>query len=754
MRIGVYLGYQRKEFGGGYTYLENLVEELINDNGRHDFFFFHYGERFAIGSEDRKFISLDMPVRYQGEVPALSYELLKHKIDICWFMAPPFEHVHVPIICTVWDLEHRKQPFFPEVSQTGWTWDKREANYREFLPRAAYVVAGTERGKEEIRDFYRVLNERISVIPFPTPNWVLEYKKKGDALLNDVPKPYLFYPAQFWPHKNHIALLHALKILVEKYSHDFHLVFTGSDMGNLSYVKESAERLGVGKRVIFKGFVDRHMLASLYKNAFALVYPSFFGPDNFPPLEAFAFGCPVLAASILGSHEHLGDAAMLFDPGNEDEIAEKIHMLCQDESARKMLIEKGDAFSKTRETKDCVREMIALLDDFEPYRRSWSSQKLYWHSIPESGDSARNVQYTIDELYSHCMSQRERIDSSASLPFALKTILFTISDKTGVYKIVKRVEGISSRYAHPMVRNFKSFLGGLLPNLLMPRLGVLCHHKPRPLSIPKHYTVAGAMDFYPGISIVTPSFNQADFIERTVKSVLDQNYPKLEYIIQDGGSVDGTGEILERYKGSLFHYESAIDKGQANALNVGFRHATGEIMAYLNSDDMLLPGALHYVADFFQKHPEVDVVYGHRVLIDPLDRVIGRWVLPPHDDEILSWQDYVPQETLFWRRKIWDKVGGHIDESFLFAIDWDLILRFRNAGARFARLPRFLGAFRVHRLQKTSANASAGRQEIERIRQRCHGRVISNQEVSRNIRKYLVKHFVYNLLYECKLLRY
>ena len=294
-----------------------------------------------------------------------------------------------------------------------------------------------------------------------------------------------------------------------------------------------------------------------------------------------------------------------------------------------------------------------------------------------------------------------------------------------------------------------------LAALFSPRLGVLYQHKPAILSIPRHYTFRETLDFYPVISIVTPSFNQAEFVERTVKSVLNQKYPKLEYIIQDGGSADGTRDLLEQYKTSFSRFESSKDNGQANALNIAFKYATGEIMAYLNSDDLLLPGAIHYVADFFSKHPDVDVVYGHRVLIDENDREIGRWVLPPHDDEILSWADYVPQETLFWRRSIWDKVGGYIDESFKFAMDWDLILRFREAGANFARLPRFLGAFRIHNLQKTSVNIlEIGQQEMGRLRRRCHGRLISQEEVDINVRTYVVKHLFCDILYRFRLLRY
>src|SRR6202162_2378644 len=99
-------------------------------------------------------------------------------------------------------------------------------------------------------------------------------------------------------------------------------------------------------------------------------------------------------------------------------------------------------------------------------------------------------------------------------------------------------------------------------------------------------------------------------------------------------------------------------------------------MAWLNSDDIMLPGALAYVATYFNQHPGIDVVYGHRILIHENDQQNGRWVMPGHNYDLLSWADYIPQETLFWRRRIWDKVGGRVDESFRFAMDWDLLVRF------------------------------------------------------------------------------
>lgn len=277
---------------------------------------------------------------------------------------------------------------------------------------------------------------------------------------------------------------------------------------------------------------------------------------------------------------------------------------------------------------------------------------------------------------------------------------------------------------------------------LKPRLGVLSQYPPHELHVPANCNKKPALAIAPKISIVTPSFNQSEFLERTLKSVLDQSYPDLEFYVQDGGSTDSTVEVLKRYNERLTGWASCPDSGQAQAINVGFARTSGEIMAWLNSDDILLPGALAYVADYFSRHPDVDVVYGHRFLIDENDQEIGRWMMPPHDDQILSWADFIPQETMFWRRGIWEKAGGQIDESLHFAIDWDLLLRFREAGARFVRLRRFLGGFRIHSQQKTSAEKPIGFQEMSQIRERTLGRIPSKDEIVKAVSPYLLKHVI------------
>ncbi|MBX3064484.1 MAG: glycosyltransferase [Anaerolineae bacterium] len=268
---------------------------------------------------------------------------------------------------------------------------------------------------------------------------------------------------------------------------------------------------------------------------------------------------------------------------------------------------------------------------------------------------------------------------------------------------------------------------------------MLNQYVPRPIRVPPPTSLSATN--LPSIAIVTPSYNQAAYIAKTMESVLSHNYPKLQYVVQDGGSTDATPDLLDRYAPRLSHAESAKDAGQADAINRGFARTTGEIMAYLNSDDLLLPGTLQYVGAFFAAHPEVDVIYGHRIVINENDQDVGRWLLPAHDSEVLSWADYVPQETLFWRRSVWEKAGGAMDESFRFALDWDLILRFRETGATFKRLPRFLGAFRIHTQQKTSKDMlTIGQQEMFRLRQRALGRQVTQGEINERIKPYLERH--------------
>lgn len=264
-------------------------------------------------------------------------------------------------------------------------------------------------------------------------------------------------------------------------------------------------------------------------------------------------------------------------------------------------------------------------------------------------------------------------------------------------------------------------VGTLARRLLGVRLGRFHQYPPRPLSIGPLASPEPGERGLPSISVVTPSLDQGRFIGRTLESVMGQAYPALQYIVQDANSRDGTAEVLRAWAARGVDVRIEADGGQADALNRGFARATGEVMAYLNSDDILLPGALLLAGRFFRDHPDVDVIYGNRLVIDEEGREVGRWVLPGHAPEVLRFVDYVPQESLFWRRGIWERSGGRMDAQLRFALDWDLILRFLEAGARVRHVPELFGAFRTHGDQKTRRDfAATGAREMAEVRRR-HG---------------------------------
>jgi glycosyltransferase involved in cell wall biosynthesis len=276
-------------------------------------------------------------------------------------------------------LQHRLQPFFPEVSIGEW-WQQREGHYATVIRRAAYVIVGTEAGKQEVERFYGIPAERVRVLPHPTPRFALNGRSADPrAVLNKygLKAGFLFYPAQFWPHKNHAGLLRAVRLLRERYGIVFDLVFIGSDKGNLQYIRSLTAKLNLSGQVHFLGFVPSEDLVALYKSAFALTYASYFGPDNLPPLEAFALGCPVIASRVSGAEEQLGDAALLFDPKNPDQLADTIRMLHENPDLRAELIQRGRERALRFTGKDYVEGIFALLDEFEPFRCCWSNTGSY-----------------------------------------------------------------------------------------------------------------------------------------------------------------------------------------------------------------------------------------------------------------------------------------------------------------------------------------------------------------------------------------
>jgi glycosyltransferase involved in cell wall biosynthesis len=403
MKVALFISQQIPQAGGGHTFESQLLQTIVNlaALSNHNFVFYTSSEEVPnyLLSTSIQVVSLyrSLKERIKSKIlrtakailskirhPRSKFEiegwyekhiinLLKiNQIDITLSLVPGSPVFDYPYITTVWDLQHRLQPYFPEVSISG-EWDNREKSYLKMLRQAAFIITGTEVGKAEIEKFYHIPAERIKVIPFFTPQFTSISKLTDQDIIKkyNLPSQYLFYPAQFWPHKNHIGLLLAIKLLKEKYDIEFPLVFVGSDKGNESYVREMVQKLNLSQQVYFLGFVPQEDMVNLYGHAFALTFMTFFGPDNLPPLEAMALGCPVIASNVSGAKEQLRNAALLVDPKKPEEIAEAIKSLSEDSALRQDLIERGLIRASQWTAQDYIKEIFSVIDNFEAIRRCW-----------------------------------------------------------------------------------------------------------------------------------------------------------------------------------------------------------------------------------------------------------------------------------------------------------------------------------------------------------------------------------------------
>jgi glycosyltransferase involved in cell wall biosynthesis len=205
-------------------------------------------------------------------------------------------------------------------------------------------------------------------------------------------------------------------------------------------------------------------------------------------------------------------------------------------------------------------------------------------------------------------------------------------------------------------------------------------------------------DGRPLVSIVTPSFNQGRFIRDTLESVLSQSYPRIEYLVMDGGSTDETVEILRQY-GDRLTWISEPDRGQAHAINKGWRRAGGTIVAYLNSDDTYLPGAVERAVACLEEHPEAGLVYGEGFHVDEQGKIIERYPTEPFSRPRLEETCFICQPTVFIRRELVERVG-YLDESLQYSLDYDLWIRAARV-APFAFTPQYLATSRLHADTKT-----------------------------------------------------
>ncbi|MGH7076066.1 MAG: glycosyltransferase family 4 protein [Stellaceae bacterium] len=353
------------EAGGGFTFVEAIVTAVTAYEESHPGHHFLFYPPRAEEAPPRRGL-------FRRKKTDLETVIARDAIDLVWFVNPTSIPVSAPYIATVWDLAHRTHPLFPEVSTAGWKWEEREAAARATLPRATRIVTGTEEGRNEIVTCYGVYQGNVRVVPMP-----IDLGDTGSLETIDVrgkyalTRPYLFYPAQFWPHKNHVNLILALDLLVRQHGLDLDLVLTGSDKGNGDHVMATVKGLALDNRVRHLGFVPKADLYGLYREAFCLAFASFFGPDNIPPLEAFALSCPVVAARAPGTAEQLGDAAQLFDPADPSDIARQVLAVWSDPSLRTELIARGAKVVADRGVNRYIAQIGRIIDELAALRRNW-----------------------------------------------------------------------------------------------------------------------------------------------------------------------------------------------------------------------------------------------------------------------------------------------------------------------------------------------------------------------------------------------
>jgi glycosyltransferase involved in cell wall biosynthesis len=390
----VFWGHEPAE-GGKYAFGGSLLQALqeAEAGSRHEFVYYVAAtateppsgvlripytrrERYRRAAVYRLRDLLGLPRLHRGRFRTwLERSVAEQRVDVVWFASNYAEECDLPFVLTIFDIEHARQPWFPEVSAAG-EWQRRHSYYSRYIPKATRVIVPNEAGRDQIVHHFQANPERVLCLGHPTPSFAREAAQRerlprGRVERLGIGGRYLFYPAQFWAHKNHSTLFDALAELGRDGGEPFELALVGSDMGQLEHVRRLAQASGVAERVHFLGFVDMNDLVALYQHAHALTYLSFFGPENLPPLEAFALGCPVVAADVPGAREQLGDAAILVPPTEPALVAAAVRQL-EDPALREQLVERGMGRAEDQSAERYVQGLLAFFDEFEQVRKCWA----------------------------------------------------------------------------------------------------------------------------------------------------------------------------------------------------------------------------------------------------------------------------------------------------------------------------------------------------------------------------------------------
>jgi len=303
-------------------------------------------------------------------INALEKILIKKDIDLVYFLSPSSWSLylnHLNYIITVWDLCHRSNPEFNETGHMK-IFSERENFYFQSLPKATAIITDSLSTKYHLMKYYNLVEDKIKIVEFQNQFHSLSEINDDKIIINNfnINSKYVFYPAQFWPHKNHAYIIDGIKILKEEYNLNFEIVFTGTDKGNLKVVKNYAKKCNLDKYVHCLGFVSENDLIKLYKNSVALIMPSFFGPNNIPPLEAFHYGIPVLYTDFNDLSQDFKDSIFPLNLDDPYNFAFQLNNVINNTKLKNLKIKNGKKFLKLREEKK-IEDLKTYNNIFKKY---------------------------------------------------------------------------------------------------------------------------------------------------------------------------------------------------------------------------------------------------------------------------------------------------------------------------------------------------------------------------------------------------
>jgi glycosyltransferase involved in cell wall biosynthesis len=577
--------------GGIGTYVKNIAIQLAKcpDVELHIAgTFFNHKHFCGIAEENCLNHLLARPDMYAADLTDLIGELQPDFVfyPVCGEPTPKIGHVKY--ITCIADLQHKA---YPEYFTQG-DIEARDKAFQHAISCSDHIITLSEYSKNDICATYEIDSDRVSIVSPALDDAFIDVDVDVISTRFDLPEKYLFYPANYWLHKNHDSLFKAIALLKTK-GFSIPLLMTGELSDNREDLKVLVEKLGIDDLIKPLGYLEAYELKYIMKNAEIMVFPSLFEGFGIPILEALQCGVPVCCSNVTSIPEVGGDAVEYFDPRNISSIADSIERILINEEYRQSIAKKEKAQVEKFSYKKSARDLINAYKAVSP-------------------------------------SPQERL----------------------------------------------------------------------------------ALDG-PLVTVVTPSYNQGCFIERTVKSVLGQSYRNIEYFIEDGGSTDGTVTVLEKYADKLT-FVSEADNGQTHAINKGMKKSSGEYLCYLNSDDTLEPDGIATMVAVLEADDAIDVVYCDADYIDKDDAILGNYETHPWNFENFKGHCYICQPATLWRRSTFDKYG-YFDENCNYIMDYEFWLRIAKEGGQLSYLNVKTANSRVYEETKTSAGRAYIFKEIFKI---------------------------------------